>query len=58
VPEGHAIGGIDDGHGIIAPAIETAGLRAATIEHYRLTLPEVARGITFKAPGITNRWEL
>ena len=41
MPEGHAIGWIDAGHGVVPPATSVVGLVAAAIEHCSFPLSEV-----------------
>jgi hypothetical protein len=41
VPEGHAIGGINGGHAVVAPASEGIQLAARASKHGSLTLAEV-----------------
>src|SRR5438128_4026333 len=56
MPEGHAVGRIDGGHAIVAPASEAIELAAGAAEHGSFTLAKVTRRVTFKASGITNAW--
>src|SRR5262245_58892037 len=57
MPEGHAIGRIDGGVGVIAPATPNVWLIAAAIEHCSFPMSEVTWRVTDKASGITNSRE-
>ena len=51
MPEGHAIGRIDGGHAIIAPAADGAGLAPGAVEHYGFPLAEVIRWVSSRRPA-------
>jgi len=57
MPEGHAIGWIDAGHGVIAPAAPVVGLVACAILHYSFPLSEITCRVTGKTPSVTNSGE-
>ena len=57
MPEGHAIGRIDAGHGIIPPATSIVGLVAAAIEHRSFPLAKVIWRVGGKTSRITNPGE-
>src|ERR1051325_2221191 len=57
MPEGHAIGRIDAGHGVIAPATPIVGLIAVAIEHCSFPLTQVTWRVTDEASSITNSRE-
>ena len=46
-PEAHAIGRIDGGHTIIAPAPVGAGLAPRAAEHCSFPLPEITARVSF-----------
>ena len=56
-PEAHAVGGIDVGIAIIAPASVGAGLAASAGKHCGFPLPKVTWRVTDEASGITNARE-
>ena len=57
MPEGHAIGWIDAGHGVVPPATSVVGLVAAAIEHCSFPLSEVTWRISFQTSSIPNSRE-
>ena len=56
-PEGHAIGGIDGGHAIIAPAAIGVGLAPRASEHCSFPLAKVTWRVGLEAPRIANPGE-
>ena len=57
VPEGHAIGGIDDGHAIIAPTANGVGLTPRATEQRSFSLAKVTWRIGFEASCIADSRE-
>jgi hypothetical protein len=54
MPEANAIGGIDRGHAIIAPAAVGAELAPRASKHGSFSPPEVIQWVGSQTPGITD----